>query len=167
MCWRRANVRRVPRVACRWPRAATRDKQTRRPRRHAQATTRSKTTQHIIHDIVIRSNLFWLLRLSSLDSLLSHLLQNHLSSHLFADSIVDLLSQLHAIDTLPCVLWCAVVALQCPDIIGHLNSTCSTTGYSIDAFAKFCLLFCLATSCSRALRYTFIAFRRHGIYLWP
>jgi len=39
-------VRRMPLVACHWPRA----KQTRRPRRYAQATTRSKTTQHIIHD---------------------------------------------------------------------------------------------------------------------
>jgi len=36
----------MPLVACHWPRA----KQTRRPRRYAQATTRSKTTQHIIHD---------------------------------------------------------------------------------------------------------------------
>jgi len=35
-------------VACHWPLA----KQTRRPRRYAQATTRSKTTQHIIHDNV-------------------------------------------------------------------------------------------------------------------
>ena len=37
----------MPLVACHWPRA----KQTRRPRRYAQATTRSKTTQHIIHDM--------------------------------------------------------------------------------------------------------------------
>ena len=36
----------MPLVACHWPRA----KQTRRPRRYAQATTCSKTTQHIIHD---------------------------------------------------------------------------------------------------------------------
>ena len=42
-------MRRVLLVACHWPLA----KQTRRPRRYAQATTRSKTTQHIIHDIAL------------------------------------------------------------------------------------------------------------------